>query len=298
MFWNPFKKKPKLDPQALARDPEAWQKLARDPAVLRELDDNQLSAVFLSSAFHYGRSNDESLAAQLGTLYIVCRERIAKSHREKLLEVVSSGTARGHLSANALLPFLFRETDTSLVCRASIEYAAARHTPHDDTLAGVRDLIGMFRSGQPENRAGIFAGLLLLGDRRVTALLDAHRRELTAAEIRDVAEQDTGFVHAPVIEFYLDWLAELLDSNNSDAAFLVAQLLQDAASGGTLNDRILEERRAFPISPGGTCTVERLKAFTPAEYAKIVLPKLRRMAEQNNGAFLRRTVQAWIGATK
>jgi hypothetical protein len=271
-----------------------WKELARHLDDLQDLDEGQLQATVVRAIFDYGNSDDRSLIPPLLRLFECYVERVAVDRRAQLLHATGKHASEGSMSANAPLPFLFRETEAMLVSGASLEYAACRLVPRDDQLAGVRDLIGMFRSGQLKNRAGVFAGLVLLGDRRVTALLRECRNELDADEVCVVTATDSGFLYAPVLDFYVEWLDELLHLGNTAAAACVSESLLDAAHGGVLDSRIVEQKRVVPERQGDPSTLEHLAAFTPADYSKRLLPTLERLAGVEGAPpLLRDVVRAW-----
>jgi hypothetical protein len=292
VFWN----RRKTTSEGERRDPPQvnWKEVAQSSDGIKALDDSQVQATVYAAICDYGQSNDRSHVSPLMRLYKEYAQRIASRRRAELLEVISTHLSAGRLSANAMLPFVFRETETSLACRAVLEYAAHRYVPASDPLAGVRDLIGMFQSGQLANRVGVFAGLLQLGDRRVTVLLRECRNALDADEVAEVTAIDTGFLYAPVLEFYVEWIEELLRLGNASAAISVAEVLLDAAHGGQLDSRILEEKRRFPERPGDTCTVERLAALEPSDYSKRLLPTLQRLVAVDGAPpLLAQVVRAW-----
>jgi hypothetical protein len=143
------------------------------------------------------------------------------------------------------------ESQRHIVSQAVLDYIIYRPGTPDDPLAGVQDVLGMLRAGTASNSGAVLGGLLLTGDRRVVALIENIVTDLTRGAIIDeMVKTQSGFLYAPIIEFYLDWL-EQLNSKAPEAEF------GSLASGLVLMIRhahtgmVLDIRRDFGLHSSG-----------------------------------------------
>lgn len=74
-------------------------------------------------------------------------------------------------SLNALMPFLFLETEMGIVFTAALDFAMIPKPPDDDPVGRPRRLIADLQAGMGRNKGALLGGLVVLGGRRVNALL-------------------------------------------------------------------------------------------------------------------------------
>ena len=203
-----------LDPESL--DLDDFLRTLQDPERHGYIDDGDLEEFMYVGLNVYGTLNREDLIPHLIHLYGELVKRLMSSARMNLLQAVRAKVEDKTLSVNALLPFIGFEPDQSIVSTSVIDYCMIRETDEDE-LAGVGDVIGIMNSGRALCPGGIIGGLLLLGDSRVVDLLERLPR-LRGDQISDLVKTFSGFVYAPMIDFYLNWLEEL-NTSKTEADF-------------------------------------------------------------------------------
>jgi hypothetical protein len=172
-------------------------------------------------------------------------------------------------------------------------FAANYPVKGGDPMTGPKAAIWMLRTMNVANRAGVFAGLLLMGDHRVTALLREVEPELSDTELSDVANARTGFVNAGTVEFWLD-LLERRAGGFDDARFGAA-----AAALGRLAETadvpiVLDVERSFPPLAGDGEPLTVLQQWPIEEYARLIAPRLLAVAAREaEPRVMPRVLEAW-----
>lgn len=122
--------------------------------------------------------------------------------------------------AGVLRPFALFETNPTLVAAATIDYCSLAPVADGEPLSRPREMIELIRDGEPRLPGAVLAGLLMLGDPRVCALAAPLRGTLQPDQAEPLARVVTGLAYRCVVEFYLDWLDEIVDRRD-DAALLL-----------------------------------------------------------------------------
>ena len=190
------------------RDHDHWLSLAKD----------ELLHLLYHGLCTYGMTNDESVILYLMPLYRRAMEIADGAERMELYVAVKSEAEQFHVSLNALLPFLLVETDDAIVSTATIDIAMIGRPSDDDPLSWPVELVSYIERGSPNNRGAVFAGLVLLGDRRVNVLLNEVKWTLTTEEINMVARRRSGFPWLASFEFWLAWCEELMELRLGESA--------------------------------------------------------------------------------
>src|SRR4051794_38794852 len=99
--------------ETLLKRPSAWQELSKEEIVKH---------LYLACRL-YGVRNDPSMVSSLAAFYRLARTRSALPERMQVLEAVDRAIEDGLTSVNALLPFIFAETETALVGTAVLSLA-------------------------------------------------------------------------------------------------------------------------------------------------------------------------------
>lgn len=225
----------------------------------------------------YGQSSDAGLIIELMDVYHRAVHECPEQWRRELLrQTVESAVARRH-HVNALMPFLFVEPDVGIVSTAALHAAPLWPCPPDDPLLGVRELVGHARdfieSGDERRAVACFAGLLLLGDRRVVEAVGPIWRELSAPARRSLIP----LINRPwaaLIEWMLWWMAE---ADGDEFGLLAGSLASIPTAEG--HDGVHEVSRAMPLwsrPPEDAMVSER--HWTYAEYALHIRPRLLQIA--------------------
>jgi len=225
----------------------------------------------------YGTTNQEALIQPLIHLYGIFVEKTGAEIRKRPYQAVAEQAKEGDITVNALLPFIGSEPDHSLVSTAVIDYCMFRQTAKDQPFAGVGDVLGMLKSSTVICPGGILAGLLLLGDARVSALLPAFRQQLENADIAVLARTHSGFLYAPMIGFYLEWLEELSEPATEAEFGTLASGLVNMVQRDQYGVVVAVER--LYGQPTADETVIPVEHYGFREYFNSILPRMQAIAE-------------------
>ena len=168
--------------------------------------------IFLSDAIiAYGMTCDARIIPGLQRFYNHCVLALSAEARMEVFRIVQQALMDGCTSTNALFPIIFNETSSGIVCSAALDYAVLEPTRQDDPLSGATIVARWVREGNPANRAAVFAGLVNLGDRRLSAMLSNLRGRLSVEQVLEVARTTTGYPTVGALEFWLQWAHDTLE---------------------------------------------------------------------------------------
>ncbi len=275
----------------LAGDPGRWD--AADPEELRQ-------AMFLG-LMHYGATNDPAEVPRLVPLYSAVVRRSTVDERMKLLEYVTDAVAGQVASGNALMPFIMVDPEHQVVSTAALNLAVL--TPGNDPLAGPREVLRIAVEDvmdiQQDTRTSILAGLILLGDRRVLALLGRCWELVDEQHRHALARAKSQFVYAGVVDFCLDWLDACLESGDESLFGTVAAQLAMMPLRPSVGPQVVEMERVMPVwAAGGGPPVRHRQSWTFAEYGRVIEPRLRDLlARESEPKVLPHVMEMWgLGA--
>src|SRR5262249_8682560 len=171
---------------------------------------------------------------------------------------------------------------------------------NDDPLTGPKLLLEYYRKGWSRDPVALFAGLVQLGDRRVFRLLEPFRSSLRDAGIRKLAELYSGFAHVAAVEFYLDWI-EQTDAELEPTRFAYLCRAPDVICEraitlpGQAEPEVTEVERVLPSPLGGEGPdVNFVKRYKLTDYARLIAPRLRAMADKEHGEkLIPRVMETW-----
>lgn len=282
----------------LSKHPQEVETLLKEPSRWLDLTDEELYYFVFGSIALYGVTNDEARIPALQDLYEFYQTRIDVGGRLELMASVDEVVGSGKCSATAFFPFLFHDETEAVVATATMDFASRTPQEDGDPMTGPKMLLQYFVEGRARRRQGIFAGLTLLGDRRVYELLESYRDDLTDDELRDVTMAFHGVAHAAAIEFYLDWL-EQTDDEGSPTRFAhlcaaLARIGRDALPRpGQTEPIVVDVERAFPVTDEKQ-PVRYVREYLLREYADIIAPRLRALARAEHGERLvPRVMELW-----
>jgi hypothetical protein len=227
-----------------------------------------------SALVQYGVSSDENLIPAVQSLYQQAVHFIPTDERVYLAALVARRAEERALSLNALMPFLFRDPSHSVISTAALEFAQLAEPVNGDPLAGVRYLLEQLPQVPEEiTKVGIVSGLLLLGDRRVVELLGPCWRDLSAEGRRQLTHMKSGALHAPVIEWFLDWLEDSEGGEFGTVAAALARMPSELDQAA-----VVEIRRAFAGTGTPVQEPQLIGKWSMDEYAEHLRPRLLRLA--------------------
>jgi len=255
--------------------------IAADPERRATLDADALLLVTFQQCLWYGHSQDAGAGGALASLYPELVARATEADRIELLDRVAAAVEDGGTTVLALLPFLLHEPASEAVAVAAETFASLMPLEGGDEATGPRTLLRLLEHAEDEGtRAGLAAGLLRLGDRRLRPLLDeAWRRLDTPTRVRFAGMRGASrVVFAPTVEF---WIACLEDSDDAVFAAVAAALARLAREADP--PRVLEARRKFPANAPDDRDEITLEGDWPVPaFAARIAPALRDLARREN----------------
>jgi hypothetical protein len=280
---RPFGSMPLAQARALMTSPDRFG----------TLNDFDLERLTFAAICLYGATEDPAVAAQAAPVFALYHSRAPIACRKAMYQALLDRANAGAVSYALIELFLFVEDDAMLLARAALDYACTKELQQDDPLTGPRTVLNLFRlrRGDP-TRAGLFAGLLLLGDGRVTGLLWEARDELEVGELHRVSFTRSGTLYAASILFWLDFL-EKLNGDETDSRFGAAASALHRAPTEAPDREVIDIRRDFPLQHSAR-PIELLQEWTLEEYAAIIAPRLRAIeAREPEPKVMPKVLEAW-----
>jgi len=225
------------------------------------------------SAIHRGEANGDAMAA----VYRAYRDRAPASRRAELYGRIRGLVESGEAGWQALALFAREDDDPAVVSTAALDLAVL-YPAADGELAGPREVVRMFEQSPVACPAGLFLGLMLLGDRRVLRLLKPLRTTLTEDEVGQVARGWSGLLFAGTVEFVLDWLEEAEAAGDDGryghlASALVIMRQQNRAPF------VIDGWRRFPVDPEDPFDGEP-ETIPIDEFSQRITPQLLALADR------------------
>lgn len=182
----------------------------------------EVVATLMASIIYLGASGDESIIADLEQYYTFAQNRIDADTRDALLERVARGIEKRDISLDALLPFIFIEKEPSIVGAAVLNFIVLNG---EDEVSSAQTAVSWFRTYKVASRAGVIAGMLGFGDRKVNAVLFEVRNEITLTELNQVVDSYPEFANLEAFEWWLSWMEERSADRNDQKFGLMASAL-------------------------------------------------------------------------
>ena len=145
--------------------------------------------------------------------------------REAMYQDVLKAVLSDSLGIKCLLVFAVFDPHRKLVCAAVNDYLANQEPDIDDEYAGVHDLIEILAESGTANRGAILAALVSVGDSRINAIARASRHLLSSYDMRNFSVVNMPEIRSSSVEFCLDWLVELNQSEHKEYAKDIARAL-------------------------------------------------------------------------
>lgn len=231
----------------------------------------------------YGATSDEALIAALQPLYSEACQLIPVGERTWLADLAAKQVEGGKLSLNVLMPFIFMDPAPAVSSTAALRFAELAQLEDGDPLTGARYLLSHAPHAAEEfTRVGIYAGLLLLGDRRVVDRVGPCWRLLSFEGRKRLLDTRTGHLHAPLIEWMVEWLD---DCEGAEFGLVAGSLARIPAFARSVAEDaplpVWEVRRNFPSTDDRQSEV--IEKWTIAEFAERIAPRLREIAARETG---------------
>jgi hypothetical protein len=274
---EPSATQPHRTASELAPDQEVldlWD-LWQQPDRWAHLDDDQLAQLTLFGCLHYGRISDEQDVGPLRQLYQLAAERLTIPMRHELLVSVNDAVERGTVNCNAFVPFIHVDPAIGVISSAALNFAMTMPLQDGDPLSGPKHLLSdvVDVPNRELVRVGTLIGLLLLGDRRVTALLDRCWLTLSREGRTQLAHAYSGFTYAATVEFFLDWLEDAQARDEESEFGLVAAAIANARVQPQ-HPKVLDVERYFAVNVPDAPSSRLIADWTFAEYAPLIADRL------------------------
>jgi hypothetical protein len=182
----------------------------------------------------------------------------------------------GGWTAGAMTPFMLLDPDTGIVSTATIDYASLGSLLNDDPMTRPKDVINMIEKGIPENPAALIGGLLALGDPRVCQLLVPLRGSLDEHQVATVTRCFSGSTAKCVVEFYLDWLDELVNRRDYEGLSIFGHVAAGLyrLADARLVPFIVDGLRPFPVPRGEDAEWPGWKQIDLPEFAASIASRI------------------------
>ena len=264
-----------------------------DPEFWCGMDPDELSRLVRIAFPAYESPIDPRLEEALPILYTEYRKAVAEEIRRDFIGEMECRVARGEAKIDALMAIAHFEDEPELVAMAAIAYATLYSGTGDDLLVGARDLIFAIMAATPGCRAGVFGGLLSLGDDRICGLLWPIRWELTLPELSVALDIRPDPPHAASILFLLEWLKEVDADTDRRGFALIASALAQAVSLAS-QPVIIHGRRRLPALLDAPVYEYGFQEIPLAELANKIEPSLRAIAGREKPlCVMPRVLEAW-----
>jgi hypothetical protein len=274
------------EPRSVWQRPEEWSQLTA----------SNLKALAEFGCLRYGRSRSQDDMEKIAELYELIAGQLSVGDRQQLVAGVTNAVEQGLGSADALLPFILLDPDVGPVSSAALNFAVLRPVEHGDPLTGPKYLLGEVVGGSTSEvtRAGVLMGLLLLGDRRVTHLLDRCWLTLSPEGRKQLAHARSGWTYESTVEFLLDWMEDS-EARGDEAEFgLVAAAISNARVAAQ-HPSVLDVERFFPANGvEGAPPVRVLREQSFEEFGARIAPRLIPLyMRESNPTILDQVMDVW-----
>lgn len=246
----------------------------------RTLPPGQLRQLVAILALAYGlEPPKENEVRDLVDVYHEFVRRVPPRERAETVVAVARRVQHGLGSAEALLPFIHHDPAAAVVSTSALHLATLVPLRDDDLLTGPRYVCGLAETVTDDGKRGqIVAGLLLLGDRRLTPVVRACSRTLGPAGRRELSSLWSGFAYRSHVDFLLEWLE---DPGAREGEFgIVAGTLARVALHAQPRE-VLDVERRFPAgaTPDGP-NVRVLRRWSIRDYGQAIGSRLRALAQR------------------
>jgi hypothetical protein len=254
----------------LAGHPERWETV--DPEVLCQFAYTEI--------LRYEITGDEALVPDLMALYHTVARRASPEQRQRLKDHVSEFLEQARGTGNALLPFIYCDPSFGIVSSAALDLAVLMPLVDDDPLTGPKYLRHMAEelTYDQDQRVGLLAGLLALGDSRTLPILHGCWELLDLEHQQQLARTRREQVFASVITVFLDWLDACIESGDDGPFGTIAALLSTVV---LYEQEVVDYERKYPVWADDDRPIINVTGrWSIAEYGQIIAPRLRSLYER------------------
>ena len=243
----------------------------------------QLSWIALTS---FRDDVDDRLAEIVGPIYLGYRDSASIDERAAFIDRIAEAVASGSAAEDALLMLCLLEDEPVLIARAAMFYTDARGIAEGDPIPTTDFLLASWEEDDAEHRAGVFLGLLVLGDPAILGRIRPRRVELTDDEVGMISDATITNPCYTTVEFTLEWLEET-QANRDHGKFA---MLASAITPVRMEDEEADEPpradgASAEISADGNCIPDDCYfPIAPLLLGKHLTRRLMVIAEQETGS--------------
>ena len=180
-----------------------------EPSCFFGLQPEELRRLTWTALTAFDAVEDGRLMEIIGPLFLEWRDLVPKEHRAFFIDELAQAVSGGRCSTRSLGIVVWLEDDPLLIARAAAAVTDARAMELQDAVAAADELLFSWDDSDAEHRAGIFLGLMLLGDPGVLDELRSYRYELTDEEVSLVCSATISGPYNTMLDFQLEWLEEV-----------------------------------------------------------------------------------------
>lgn len=283
-----------------------------DIEFLEKLNPNEFREHFLTFLLFYAESFSEAcrknyqlrfpkrknsyqlLFAKILNIYSIYEKNISLEIRESDYNRIKNNVRKLGLHPACLIPFLLKESETSLVANAAFDYSLNCPLHDEDPLTGPNAVFECVINGSMVNPVGGIGGLIMLADPRVIKLLEPLRSNLNAEDVADLKNCSTGFITVSVVEFYLQWLESLSSSSDKHLSINLTHLLYNMAAN-SFNKMVSIILLNFPAGNSDPRLILQSKPIL--KYGETLIPRFKKLSKRKypGSEAMKDLIEIWSG---
>ena len=288
---SPIQRRPQLPPEleevaaVLGRMEDSMEWFGEDP--------EQLERYARAAILAYKGSDNARVAEILPAVYFAYMDSVSVETRRQFFIETWREVMRGDSDPGVLWAIAMYEDHPLMVAMATECFACSCASTDGEAVTVAGCFLGVFEEASEETRAGIFQGLMVLGEAEVFDLLRMSRWELTDDEVFMVCSLPLGDSDSTVYLFLLEWLEEAQAAKDHARAQAIAAAL-------TVDIDEIERTESDATPPEVTGPPSLLRQDEPfwilpvREFARHIEPRLRALADHETGRpFMPAVLEGW-----
>lgn len=175
--------------------------IAESLRLCSELNEKDLYAVILDALTLYGTNGFQLVDDIIFPSFEITLQRLPVAARRELFRTLTERIEDLKTSSRSIFPFVFLESDASVVSSATLWYISTSDIPAGDPTQEARSLLVHLRHAQ--NKGAVVAGILALGDRRFLPALVSSTELLSTQDLEFAALNPSAIPTLASFEFWL-----------------------------------------------------------------------------------------------
>lgn len=229
----------------------------------------------------FARTTDPLVIDALLSLHPFLATRVPTTSRYELLRSTVVRVQERVCRYEALYPFLLYDSDLVIARTAALELAAHYEPGVDEVNDGPGRVLSLVLARRVANPGAALGGLLCLGDADVCARLVPLRKVLTRPELHPLLINfvmcEIGELHSATIEFYLDWLDELIRADQRCPVFATVASGLAVQRRNAVGELVTDGKRRYPAPAHGDTYKPGWRVIPLEKYSQSIAPRLLRL---------------------